>query len=215
MLFTCGARSSRSHSSFNQKLSSLRHLEVALFPDWETLPYDSFSPHQEIISDRIARLYTTNVKWHHDCSDQHATTTPVTARLLTTTHVNGENRRSLIHWSTPATQSHLSLCWSSVWPRWYASREVQFSTCSYGQQRPAIASTSSMTRSTPSVLSILKTSALSKTSQGSFFGFLVSNWKRNQGAWANSVSNLMRASEPRICLHAGIQRYLACRYWIL
>ncbi|MGB1320724.1 MAG: CarD family transcriptional regulator, partial [Vibrio gallaecicus] len=32
--------------------------EVALFPDWETLPYDSFSPHQEIISDRIARLYS-------------------------------------------------------------------------------------------------------------------------------------------------------------
>ncbi|MCG9647263.1 transcription-repair coupling factor [Vibrio brasiliensis] len=31
--------------------------EVALFPDWETLPYDSFSPHQEIISDRISRLY--------------------------------------------------------------------------------------------------------------------------------------------------------------
>ncbi|PMH45009.1 transcription-repair coupling factor [Vibrio sp. 10N.286.49.B3] len=31
--------------------------DVALFPDWETLPYDSFSPHQEIISDRIARLY--------------------------------------------------------------------------------------------------------------------------------------------------------------
>ncbi len=30
---------------------------VSLFPDWETLPYDNFSPHQEIISDRIARLY--------------------------------------------------------------------------------------------------------------------------------------------------------------
>ncbi|GMQ47072.1 transcription-repair coupling factor [Vibrio sp. 10N] len=30
---------------------------VALFPDWETLPYDNFSPHQDIISDRIARLY--------------------------------------------------------------------------------------------------------------------------------------------------------------
>ncbi|MDW6003682.1 transcription-repair coupling factor [Vibrio mangrovi] len=30
---------------------------IALFPDWETLPYDSFSPHQEIISDRISRLY--------------------------------------------------------------------------------------------------------------------------------------------------------------
>ncbi len=31
--------------------------DVALFPDWETLPYDNFSPHQEIISDRISRLY--------------------------------------------------------------------------------------------------------------------------------------------------------------
>lgn len=31
--------------------------DVSLFPDWETLPYDSFSPHQEIISDRIAKLY--------------------------------------------------------------------------------------------------------------------------------------------------------------
>ncbi|WP_073586250.1 transcription-repair coupling factor, partial [Vibrio quintilis] len=31
--------------------------EIALFPDWETLPYDNFSPHQEIISERISRLY--------------------------------------------------------------------------------------------------------------------------------------------------------------
>ncbi|MBD1576773.1 transcription-repair coupling factor [Vibrio sp. S11_S32] len=30
---------------------------VSLFPDWETLPYDNFSPHQDIISDRIAQLY--------------------------------------------------------------------------------------------------------------------------------------------------------------
>lgn len=28
-----------------------------VFPDWETLPYDSFSPHQDIISNRIALLY--------------------------------------------------------------------------------------------------------------------------------------------------------------
>lgn len=27
------------------------------FPDWETLPYDLFSPHQDIISQRIASLY--------------------------------------------------------------------------------------------------------------------------------------------------------------
>ncbi|WED20809.1 transcription-repair coupling factor [Vibrio sp. JC009] len=31
--------------------------EVSLFPDWETLPYDNFSPHQDIISERIAKLY--------------------------------------------------------------------------------------------------------------------------------------------------------------
>lgn len=28
-----------------------------VFPDWETLPYDHFSPHQDIISDRLAALY--------------------------------------------------------------------------------------------------------------------------------------------------------------
>jgi len=27
------------------------------FPDWETLPYDAFSPHQDIISDRLSTLY--------------------------------------------------------------------------------------------------------------------------------------------------------------
>jgi transcription-repair coupling factor (superfamily II helicase) len=27
------------------------------FPDWETLPYDQFSPHQDIISERLAALY--------------------------------------------------------------------------------------------------------------------------------------------------------------
>ncbi len=29
---------------------------VLHFPDWETLPYDSFSPHQDIVSDRLATL---------------------------------------------------------------------------------------------------------------------------------------------------------------
>ncbi|MCK9539367.1 transcription-repair coupling factor [Dokdonella sp.] len=32
-------------------------LEVLEFPDWETLPYDLFSPHAEIVSQRIAALY--------------------------------------------------------------------------------------------------------------------------------------------------------------
>jgi transcription-repair coupling factor (superfamily II helicase) len=38
--------------------------DVALFPDWETLPYDNFSPHQDIISDRIARLYALPQQTH-------------------------------------------------------------------------------------------------------------------------------------------------------
>ncbi|OFZ91790.1 MAG: transcription-repair coupling factor [Betaproteobacteria bacterium RBG_16_64_18] len=32
-------------------------LKVVLFPDWETLPYDGFSPHQDLISERLAALY--------------------------------------------------------------------------------------------------------------------------------------------------------------
>ncbi len=32
-------------------------LELIDFPDWETLPYDHFSPHQDIISTRIETLY--------------------------------------------------------------------------------------------------------------------------------------------------------------
>ena len=32
-------------------------LDVHLFPDWETLPYDMFSPHQDIISQRLETLY--------------------------------------------------------------------------------------------------------------------------------------------------------------
>jgi transcription-repair coupling factor (superfamily II helicase) len=31
-------------------------LRLALFPDWETLPYDSFSPHQDLVSERLATL---------------------------------------------------------------------------------------------------------------------------------------------------------------
>ena len=32
-------------------------VRVALFPDWETLPYDAFSPHQDLISERLATLW--------------------------------------------------------------------------------------------------------------------------------------------------------------
>jgi transcription-repair coupling factor (superfamily II helicase) len=33
------------------------HLRVAIFPDWETLPWDQFSPHQDLVSERLATLW--------------------------------------------------------------------------------------------------------------------------------------------------------------
>lgn len=33
------------------------NLPILTFPDWETLPYDSFSPHQDIVSQRLATLH--------------------------------------------------------------------------------------------------------------------------------------------------------------
>jgi transcription-repair coupling factor (superfamily II helicase) len=33
------------------------HLRIAIFPDWETLPYDQFSPHQDLVSERLATLW--------------------------------------------------------------------------------------------------------------------------------------------------------------
>ncbi|HUJ86213.1 MAG TPA: transcription-repair coupling factor [Burkholderiales bacterium] len=32
-------------------------LRVCLLPDWETLPYDQFSPHHDLVSERLATLY--------------------------------------------------------------------------------------------------------------------------------------------------------------
>jgi len=32
-------------------------LAIGTFPDWETLPYDHFSPHQDLVSERLATLY--------------------------------------------------------------------------------------------------------------------------------------------------------------
>lgn len=34
-------------------------VKVRLLPDWETLPYDHFSPHQDLVSERLATLWAT------------------------------------------------------------------------------------------------------------------------------------------------------------
>ena len=48
---------------------------VHLFPDWETLPYDAFSPHQDLISERLETLYEIS----HDQVD--IVVVPVTTML--------------------------------------------------------------------------------------------------------------------------------------
>lgn len=42
---------------FYYELEQFTEASIDLFPDWETLPYDNFSPHTDIISDRLAKLY--------------------------------------------------------------------------------------------------------------------------------------------------------------
>ena len=51
------------------------NLRVHLFPDWETLPYDAFSPHQDLISERLETLYQIS---HKDCD---LVVVPVTTML--------------------------------------------------------------------------------------------------------------------------------------
>lgn len=38
-------------------MSPTQPLPILSFPDWETLPYDTFSPHQDIISERLSTLF--------------------------------------------------------------------------------------------------------------------------------------------------------------
>jgi len=44
-------------SDLRTLLGSSTDLPVVAFPDWETLPYDAFSPHPDIISQRLAALH--------------------------------------------------------------------------------------------------------------------------------------------------------------
>ena len=54
--------------------------KVNLLPDWETLPYDSFSPHQDLVSERLATLYHIT---HNDCD---VAIVPVTTALYRLPH---------------------------------------------------------------------------------------------------------------------------------
>ncbi len=41
----------------HEELKQFSRFPTIFFPDWETLPYDSFSPHQDIVSERLSCLY--------------------------------------------------------------------------------------------------------------------------------------------------------------
>jgi len=43
-------------------------LRVSVLPDWETLPYDQFSPHQDLVSERLATLTTCRAASATCCS---------------------------------------------------------------------------------------------------------------------------------------------------
>ncbi len=50
-------------------------LRSVIFPDWETLPYDTFSPHQDLISERLATL------WRISQNDADVVLIPATTAL--------------------------------------------------------------------------------------------------------------------------------------
>ena len=63
-------------------------LPILSFPDWETLPYDHFSPHEDIISDRLSTLYkiATLKKWHYHCRPTHTNASRITQSLFRITY---------------------------------------------------------------------------------------------------------------------------------
>ena len=50
-------------------------LRVRMLPDWETLPYDGFSPHQDLISERLRTLHALQL------NEVDVLTVPITTAL--------------------------------------------------------------------------------------------------------------------------------------
>jgi len=62
------------------------NLRVALLPDWETLPYDQFSPHQDLVSERLATLYRVS---RGECDVLIVAATTALYRLPPTSYLAG------------------------------------------------------------------------------------------------------------------------------
>ena len=61
-------------------------LRTHLLPDWETLPYDSFSPHQDLISERLATLYAVT---RGECEVLIVAAATALARMAPPSHLVG------------------------------------------------------------------------------------------------------------------------------
>ncbi|MBI4999116.1 MAG: DEAD/DEAH box helicase, partial [Rhodocyclales bacterium] len=61
-------------------------LRVHLLPDWETLPYDSFSPHHDLISERLATLYAVT---RGECEVLIVAAATALARMAPPSHLVG------------------------------------------------------------------------------------------------------------------------------
>ncbi len=57
-------QASRLYDDINFFLGKETSIPVMLFPDWEILPYDHFSPHRDIISERLRTLYEVATNPH-------------------------------------------------------------------------------------------------------------------------------------------------------
>lgn len=55
-LLVCPTTASAREAARECRVFAPAGLEVLQFPDWETLPYDAFSPHQDIISERLETM---------------------------------------------------------------------------------------------------------------------------------------------------------------
>ena len=56
LIITDTAQQASTQSRALAFFAAQRNLSIFTFPDWETLPYDIFSPHQDIISARLQTL---------------------------------------------------------------------------------------------------------------------------------------------------------------
>jgi transcription-repair coupling factor (superfamily II helicase) len=75
-IFVANATDAQRLQSEIKWFGSEAQLRCHVLPDWETLPYDAFSPHQDLVSERLATLYEVG----HGQSD--VLIVPVTTALL-------------------------------------------------------------------------------------------------------------------------------------